>query len=465
MIDDLRSFADRCRQTERGWFGTAAPLRCTRAPGRLDAFGGISDYTGGTVCEIPLDVAVRLAYQPRGDRLVRVRSLGLERHGLQAEVTVDLDELLELDYAGAQQRLGADPAAAWVRYVAGGWLVLQREGEVAAIDHGADVLIDSNVPLGAGVSSSAAMEVAALAALAGDLGLNIEGKRLARLGQIVENHVVGAPCGLMDQLTVTLGQADAMLVIRCQPDEILGVEALPQGVHFGAVHTGVKHSVGGGEYTAARVAAFMGHTILLDHLHRNGWAAAGQDPFGGYLARVPLRDWELVYRRLLPAEMDGGEFLARYGGTVDTATTVDPARRYRVAAAAAHHVEENARAPQLLAELAAYRDDRDQVHLNGAGALLLASHDSYRDQVGLGAPEADLLVEIAMERGPAAGVFGAKITGGGCGGSVAILGDERLPDELERIAVEYERRSGERSQVLSRSSDGVVACGTLEVSW
>ncbi len=469
MTPDLRAFAELCRRDQRDWLTGAAPVRCARAPGRLDAYGGISDYTGGTVCELPLDVAVRLAYQPRSDRLVRVRSLGLESHGLAPEVTVDLDELLPaggpVSYEEAQAKLGADPAAAWVRYVVGGWLVLVREGETAAIDHGANLVIASDVPLGAGVSSSAAMEVAALAALTGDLGLTIAGTRLARLGQIVENHVVGAPCGLMDQLTVTLGQADAMLVIRCQPDEILGVERLPDGVHFGAIHTGVKHSVSGGEYTAARVAAFMGHAIVLDHRRQNGWAAPLEDPYDGYLARLPLRDWELLYQRLLPAEMDGAEFLARYGGTVDTATAVDPRRCYRVAAAVAHHVLENARAPQLLAALAAYAADRDPAALVRAGELLLASHDSYRDNVGLGAPEADLLVEVAMERGPSAGVYGAKITGGGCGGSVAILGDERLPDALPRIAAEYEQRSGERSTVLFGSSDGALACGTLEVTW
>ncbi len=469
MLNDLASFIARCRGEWRGRFTGPGPVRVARAPGRLDAFGGIIDYTGGTVCEMPLAVAAKVALGRRTDRRLRFFSDGIDDHGLAPIVELSLDDLFDgvaaRPYDEVRQRLGERADAAWARYLAGAWLVLVAEGECPAIEHGADVVLESSVPLGAGVSSSAAIEVAMLAALTADLGLSLPGTRLARLGQIVENHVVGAPCGLMDQLTSTLGEADAMLVIRCQPDQILAKAKLPDGIGFAAIDTGVKHSVAGGQYTAARVAAFMGHRIIIERAAGAGWCKPGEDPFDGYLARVPLREYELVYRRQLPATMAGRDFLAEYGGTVDTATRVDPDRVYDVAAATAHHVLDNARAPRLVKLLDACRTAPETALLVEAGQLLLASHASYRDQVGLGAPEADLMVELAMGYGPEQGVFGAKITGGGCGGSVAILGDHRLPDLLPLIAGEYARRTGLTPRTLTGSSPGALACGVQEIVW
>ena len=469
MLPDVAAFIDSCRGPWRDRFGGHGPLVVARAPGRLDAFGGIIDYTGGTVCEMPLACAARVGLCRRDDRVLRFCSQGVESQGLQTAVELSLDDLFDGDtprpYAEVQQALGTDAGAAWARYLAGAWLVLVAEGEMERIDHGADVVLESSVPLGAGVSSSAAIEVAMLTALVADLKLAMPGARLARLGQIVENHVVGAPCGLMDQLTSALGEADAMLVIRCQPDEILAKTKLPDGVGFAAIDTGVKHSVAGGQYTAARVAAFMGHKMILDHATKAGWCDAGEDPFDGYLARVPLREYDLVYKRLLPDSMTGREYLDQFGATVDTATAVDPEQTYRVATATAHHVLDNARAPQLVELLDACQREPNPALLVEAGQLLLASHASYRDNVGLGAPEADLMVELAMSHGPEHGIYGAKITGGGCGGSVAILGDGRLAELLPKIAGEYQRRTGNQPRTLTGSSPGALAYGAREIAW
>ncbi|MBI2300104.1 MAG: GHMP kinase [Armatimonadetes bacterium] len=465
MTPDLAAFAERLRGPLRERLTGDRPVVLARAPGRLDVFGGIIDYCGGTVCEMPLGQAVRAALQPRDDRVLHLHSTGAEAHGLRASVDVPLDQLLTTagprEYHDVCAELGADPAAAWARYAAGAWLVLAREGYTDGYAAGADVVIESDVPFGAGVSSSAAIEMAVLTALTAHLGLAIEGRRLARLGQMVENLVVGAPCGLMDQLTVTLGAANALLVIRCQPDDILGPRQLPAGVEVAAINTAVKHSVGGSRYTAARVAAFMAHAVIVAELKRRG---AGEEPFGGYLARVPREEYLTSYRELLPIEVSGAEFLESYGGTADRATRVEPETTYRVRAAADHQVLENARTPELLEAFESFSRTREPVYLERAGERMLASHASYRDHVGLGAPEADLMVELAMARGPANGVYGAKITGGGSGGSVAILGDARLPGELAHIAEAYRRRSGLTPEIIRGSSDGALRSGTTALS-
>ena len=462
---DLAAFRDRLRTEPLCGFVPGQPVLLTRAPGRLDALGGVIDYTGGTVCEMPCAVATKVALQARDDRRLRLVSLGVEAHGLQPVVELALDDLLSADYAAVGAALRSDPAKSWAAYVAGAWTVLLGEGLVDGFASGAEVVIESEVPAGAGVSSSAAIEMATLLAVAHQAGAEVPPIRLAHLGQRVENRVVGAPCGLMDQLTVTLGRADSLLVIRCQPDEIVANRRLPRGVTLGAIHTGVKHSVGGSHYTDARCAAFMAHKIILDHLRALGTVGVDDDPFGGYLAEVRPSEFELAYRPLLPAKMLGAEFIAAHGATVDTATRVDPEVTYRVASAATHHVRENANTYAFLEALDAYERTQSTQFLELAGELMIQGHDGYRDDLDLGAPEADLLVALAMAEGPAAGVYGGRITGGGSGGSVIFLGDDRLPALLPALAERYAAESGCHPSILLGSSDGAAAVGVNSVVW
>src|SRR5262249_19022974 len=135
------------------------------------------------------------------------------------EVTGRLGELFEgnmpVNYATARARLTASKTQTWAAYILGSPVAVARELNTP-FERGANILVDSSVPLGKGVSSSAAIEIATLRALTAALGIATEGYDLAVLGQIVENQVVGAPCGLMDQLTSALGQAHHFLRIRCQ---------------------------------------------------------------------------------------------------------------------------------------------------------------------------------------------------------------------------------------------------------
>lgn len=448
MDADQAAFVDLLRRDYAGLFDATRPVRLARVPGRLDAFGGIIDYTGGTVCETPIAATLQLAYQRRADRRLILRSHGADEHGLDVAADLDLDLLFS-----AGRPLPYDQARAllpgWTGYVAGAWPVLVGEGVATRIDHGATVVVDSAVPVGGGLSSSAAIEMATLGALTSDLGLTVPPKRLARLGQIVENQVVGAPCGLMDQLTVTLGRADSLLVIRCQPDQILATPHLPDGVRLTAIESGVKHSIGGREYTAARCAAFMGHRILTDGL--------AHDPYGGLLARLSPDEYQPLRARL-PETMAGDEFLDRYRGTVDPVTAVDPAQVYAVRAAVDHQVLDNRRSLDFLLALEAYRYTTDPAYLRRAGELMRASHAGY-GSIGLGAAECDLLVDLAA----AAGLFGARITGGGCGGAVAVLSDEAGADRLPELVAEYQRRTGVAARLHLGSTDGLAAAGTHEI--
>jgi L-arabinokinase len=165
-----------------------------------------------------------------------------------------------------------------------------------------------------------------------------------------------------------------------------------------------------------------------------------------------------AYERLLPEEMSGADFLARYGETGDDATTVDPTTTYRVRACTTHPILEQANVVAFLAALDRYEETGDPAALEEAGAAMYRSHHSYGAGCGLGTPETDLIVDLVREHGLPSGLYGAKITGGGAGGTVAVLGaGSGARAGVEEIAAAYARRSGNTSRVIAGSADGAVA--------
>lgn len=308
-----------------------------------------------------------------------------------------------------------------------------------------NLLLRSEVPAGAGVASSAALEVASMRALCAASGLTLEGLARARLCQLVEHRAAGAPCGIMDQVTAELGRAGSLLALRCRPHSIEGFSDVPAGYAFWGIHSGVKHSVGGSRYMRTRVATFMGRRIILDK--------GGELP-GGYLRSLSPEEFRARWHAVLPARLTGSAFLVHYGETGDEATGVDPAERYSVRAATAHPVYENARVEQFRRLLQRARAG-DPRAMERAGRLMYAAHWSYGKLCGLGARETDLLVSLLRQHGPAWGILGAKITGGGSGGTVAVPvhcegGPTGKPDEAIAAVLEaYERSTGLRPRLLT----------------
>jgi L-arabinokinase len=193
------------------------------------------------------------------------------------------------------------------------------------------------------------------------------------------------------------------------------------------------------------------------------------DPLGGYLANLDPDDYKKFFRPYLPEYIKGGEFLIKFGGTFDTATRVEPDVQYHVQHAADHHVLEARRVRnfvEFLSEahgLAVGLPERDKL-LNKAGHLMYASHLSYTNDAMLGADECDLLVKLVREH-EHAGLYGAKITGGGSGGTVAVLADEgsRVDAAIAEIMTMYEQQTGRKPEAFLGSSPGAWAAGTAIV--
>jgi L-arabinokinase len=453
-LPDGKAFLARLRKEHRTFFAADVPLVIARAPGRLDVMGGIADYSGAMVCEMPLAEAAFLALQPREDDVIRVYTTA---DVAVNEVTISLRDL-PLEYEAVRQRLTNNEETMWAAYVLGAFVVLACEGGMS-LAAGANVLLDSAVPLGKGVSSSAAIEVATLRALTVAAGLDVSSYELAVLAQTIENRVVGAPCGLMDQLTAVFGEADHLLKIRCQPDGEITLLALPDGVQFVGIDSGMRHAVTGASYGDVRVAAFMGYRMIADYLDLKfeigDWGDVRVDDpqYRGFLCNVPLAEFQTRFAGLLPAQMRGAEFLARFGGTTDTVTKVDPAKTYAVRAATAHPVKEEARVQQFISLLV---EPTTNENLQLLGELMYQAHTSY-SRCGLGSDATDDVVRAVLKAGPDHGVFGAKITGGGSGGTVAVLakGEIGLTTATE-IAAQHARQFDSTPYIFRGSSPGAA---------
>lgn len=348
----------------RARFG-AAP-RLFQAPGRINIIGEHTDYCGGFVLPAAIDRWCRVAAAPNGGASLRVAS-------------ATLGEAAELDLAALVRR------GDWTDYVAGVAATLLAAGVPVT---GADLLIESDVPMGAGVSSSAALEVAVVLALLALAGRTADGRQVALWAQAAENDFVGVPCGIMDQFASANGVAGGAVMLDCRSLEATPAH-LPPDARFLLVHSMAERRLASGEYRARR---------------EDCEAAAAA------LGVASLRD---VGAADLPAA------LARLGG--------GPARRCR------HVVSENARV--LAAMKAMALGD-----LPGLGRLMDQSHQSLSDDMEVSLPALDRLARIARAT---PGVHGARMMGGGFGGCVIALVDEdRAAAAMAAIQAAYGEEIG-----------------------
>jgi L-arabinokinase len=384
----------------------------------MDVMGGIADYSGSLVLQMPIQENTVVRFTPREDFLYSVQST-VEGECLKAEI--DLRELANETNLETERirNFFLTRNLKWAAYVIGCALLLQKE---KGIRLGGGVFhITSTVPIGKGVSSSASLEVATLQALAKAHSISFQGTELAVLAQQVENLLVGAPCGLMDQLACSLGRPGYLLPIICQPDLVETQVPIPEGIYFVGIDSGVKHAVSDDAYGDVRCSAYMGYSIIADSLgiHAPEKWYRKDLPFGGYLANIPVEQYERQFMRLIPETMLGEAFLKKYGDTIDPVTSVDPAKIYQLPYAVSHPIYENARVTAFRQLLLAYAKKEEVGILKAMGLLMQQAHVSY-SRCGLGSDRTDE-IQYLSRTAFSEGIYGAKITGGGSGGTVCLL--------------------------------------------
>lgn len=211
----------------------------------------------------------------------------------------------------------------------------------------------------------------------------------------------------------------------------------------------------------------MGYRIIAElaglDIQQLGDRVVIQDPrWRGYLANLSPAEFEEEFAAQLPVSLSGEEFVSRYGGTVDPVTSILPDRTYLVRAPTAHAVYESFRVQQFAELLRRQQERPDVAEKQALGKLMYESHASY-SACGLDSSGTDLLVELVRAAGVDQGLFGAKITGGGSGGTVAVLGDRNAGAALNEVASSYATLTGHQPHIFSGSSPGSAAFGHLVV--
>jgi galactokinase len=386
------------------------------APGRLDFLGGVADYSGSLVLEMPLK--------------------------LTTQVTLSESKMRDLIFVSSQEGRAViepgTPAARvpkWVRYPYGCFLLFCAAQRWRP-RRGLSFVIRSRVPASMGVSSSAALEVAAMRALVKFSGKSFKGTALARLAQRAENEVVGAPCGLMDQLASAYGVRGELLPILCRPDVLGEPVRLPRGILAVGWPSGVKHAVSASPYATARAGAFMGKKLIERALGRRL----------AHVTELAPAEVRALSSALLPTKITGRKFLARAGRVDDALSKVDPTKTYGVRAAVLFPVEENFRAEAAVALLRGVTATSREATLRALGDLLYQSHAGY-SSIGLGCPETDEMVSAVRELGPKNGFYGARVSGGGSGGTVVVLLQTAALPTLRQLGAKI-RFSGEIMPLL-----------------
>lgn len=468
---DVREFIKSLREYNqaREFFDADKDIFITRAPGRLDVMGGIADYSGSLVLQMPIAEATFAAAQVDDARTLNIVSItGNDSHTRSCEIPLSMFERdgQMLDYTEIAAYFRNDERHAWAAYAAGAIPVLACECGVR-FEKGARVFIKSTVPEGKGVSSSAALEVAVMSAITACFDIKIEPRELALLCQKVENLIVGAPCGVMDQMASACGEQDKLLALVCQPAELQGTISLPSDLQVWGMDSGVRRSVSAGDYGSVRTGAFMGYRILaglagvrFEDKQPDGAISINDNLWRGYLANVTPSEYETDFAARIPKEMRGDEFLSRYGNTTDSVTSVNPSKLYAVRQPTQHGLYENFRV-RAFAQL--LQSEANQRRNELLGELMFQSHASY-SLCGLGSEATDLIVELARRVKGENGLYGAKITGGGSGGTVAILGHRNATTTINKIAREFERRTHHAPYLFAGSSPGSAQFGFIKLN-
>ncbi len=434
------------------------PLVTASAPGRLDVMGGIADYSGSLLLQMPIKQRTLVSIQKSGEAVIRIRTGSEKRY---REFDMDISVLKNSKPQDWPSLIRKNEEGNWAIYVMGCILILHLHKNTPL--EGLHISVRSAVPEGKGVSSSAALEVAVMKALQQLYNLSLTETELPLLAQKAENEMVGAPCGLMDQLSTYLGQKNRLLPLQCQPHTVFPALSIPAGISFTAIDSGIRHAVSGASYGEVRTAAFMAYSMIalqagaaVDDLKQ---AASSGDfstlPYNGFLANIPLSVFREKYLCHLPESITGAEFLQTYRYSIDKVTSIDPHRTYAIRACGSHPVEEHFRIGLFQQLLTGYRRSaQKQECLKQLGELMYQSHAGY-SSIGLGNEYTSHLVEMVREAGTTSGVYGARITGGGSGGAVSILCEGSKGVQTARqIWKNYMTRFKKRTLFFQGSSSG-----------
>jgi galactokinase len=362
-----------------------APRWLAAAPGRVNLMGEHTDYNDGFVLPMAIERQIVIAASRNTNRQVTLHS-------------VTTGETASFSLRTAVTR--GEPT--WSNYIRGVIAGFQQRGKKVA---GFDALIDSTLPYGGGLASSAALEVATATLLEAASRTRLEPMDKVLLCQQAEHQFAGVPCGIMDQFTSVLGRQDHLLLLDCRTREATPVPMTDRSVTVLIINTHVRHHLPESEYARRRAQCEEAARAL----------------------RVPaLRDATLDMLRAVQARLKPETFRRARHVISENRRTLEAARAIQEGAWAA------------------------------AGRLMYVSHESLRDDYQVSCPELDAAVEAARKLGEAEGIFGCRMTGAGFGGcAVSLVRTEAVKHIVHKLGEAYERQTGSQASIFSsRPADG-----------
>lgn len=382
---DNENLAELCARIEQGFesqFGRAASI-VVAAPGRVNLIGEHIDYNDGFVLPLALERYILIAAAPReiqgSDRTIQLYSSKFSE-----SETITLDGPI---------RPGRKGWACYIEGVLAGFEALDESVPTF------DAVFGSTVPLGGGLSSSAALEVATATLMEQLTGRTLDQRQKALLCQKAEHEFAGVPCGIMDQFSSVFGRPDELMLLDCRSQQIEAVPFSAGDISVLITNSNVKHELSGGEYAQRRSQC----DAALQKLGAASWREVSMEDVER--ARVDLGDTEFRRARHVVTEIR---------------RTVQAADAFRTG-------------------------DWDT-----AGKLMYESHESLRDDYEVSCSELDTLVEIASELGKSGGVIGSRMTGGGFGGcTVSLVANDKMDSVVETISSKYEQATGIKPHCFS----------------
>jgi L-arabinokinase len=427
------------------------PRYTARASGRLDVMGGSAGYSGSLVLNTVVPEYVCVAAQRRDDGQVSIEIAPSPISKLQEPVVFEQGRLLN----GRKRGLSPDEGRelldganeGLVHRVVAALVGLVSSGAVPDLGGGLSIVVGTTMDDFGDLGQEAALGAAVLVAAARAMDVELNPKGVGTILEGVEPGWFPIPVLAADVLGILSGEPSSLTQVQGEPCKLVGSLSLPDNLAFVGVDCGVTDPEVETKYEHVRTAAFMGRTLIDRILRHEGLHHLQWD---GRLSQVSVTDYVERFRDRIPTKIRGSDFLDRFGETGDPATQVDPSVIYKVRSRTEHQIYEHDRANQFVERLSRAIRNSDTEALRGVGELMHASHWSYGQRCGLGSVQTDLLVSLFRQHGSDADIFGAKITGRGCGGIVAVFmrATDRADAALESVVQDYKAHTGLTARLI-----------------
>ena len=438
------------------------------APGRLDLMGGLAEYSGSSVANLPIGGRVWVAVESvEADEVsIHLALPGQTSRKPADPVVIPLSKLFTPDGSPIDpepaRRLVDQQNSRETWCVFAALLEMFRSRVIPRLDHGGlAIAAGSTLTDVTCAAEDTALVAATVVALGGLQDITLDRDETPAFCQRVANNWLDLPIGISDAFCVLHGEPNTLREIECTSRSMVGSIRIPRQLTVIGLDCGVVHPDVMTKYVRARTASFMG-LGLIDRIMRH--EGSGDSNLNGSLAQVSVADFVGRFRDRIPRKLKGSEYLQRFGETGDRLTQIDPKHVYKIRSRTEHHVYEHQRVRRFfecMRRVAPGSEGLDEKALTDAGEFMYASHWSYGQRCGLGNIETDLLVNLIRKHGTGAGVYGAKITGRGCGGVVAVLmkATDQAREAIDTAVRAYESETKYKVTVLRSTASGAMING------